>query len=252
MIDSHTHIQYGGYKDFENYAMCGVEKIVACTIGLGASSMQTYYDEINRILNIYRNVAKQNAIELYAAVGVHFLYIPSDWRNGLSKLEEYLDMKEVIAVGEVGIDKGTEVEANVFTELVKLAKRKDKPVIMHTPYENRINILRKELEIIKKIDINPELVIVDHFGPDLYDETKKFNVGLTVRPRRLTPEDVYRLLIDHSELADRAMVNSDIINTGPSDSLSVPRTASYLRTKEMSRDIIERVTSLNASKVLKL
>jgi hypothetical protein len=253
VFDSHTHIQYGGWRDFEDAAVAGVERVIACTIGLGASSMQSYYDEINRILNTYRNVARQNGIELYAAVGIHFLYIPPDWRGGIGRLEEYLDMREVVAVGEVGIDKGTETEVEVFTEVLKLAKRKDKPVIMHTPYENRVSIVRKELEVIEKVGISPSLVIVDHFGLDIYELVPRdFNVGLTVRFRRLTPEDVYKLLTEHGELVDRAMLNSDVINTGPSDPLSVPKTAKHLRARGLPREVIEKVSGSNARRVYRV
>ena len=74
--------------------------------------------------------------EVYAAVGVH----PHDAKtvapDVLREVEKMLDQEKVVALGEIGLDfhydySPREVQKAVFRSFLELAKKKDKPVIIH-------------------------------------------------------------------------------------------------------------------------
>jgi len=243
MIDSHTHVHLAGYMDLENMAIAGIEKLVSCTVG-SPTTVKGLFDEANNILNVYRKNAKANGIELYAAVGMHPLNIPPDWRDGIHIIEEFLSMENVVAIGEVGINSDRSIEVDVFREMLNLAKRYDKPVIVHTPFKDRKEIVRKEIDVIEGVGISPDLVVIDHINTDVIDMVKEkgLHYGLTVREGRLKPEDVYKNI----EIFEDGMLNSDLINTGPSDALSVPKTVKYLRANGVRGDIIRKISFENA------
>jgi len=248
MIDSHTHIQLASYQDLENMAMAGIDRIVTCTVGSGASSYQTYKDEISNLFNVYRKNAKENGIDLYIAVGIHPANIPQDWKNGLSLIEEYLSDKSVVALGEVGINSDRQVEEDVFIEIIKIAKKHDKPIIVHTPFKNRLEIVKKESNAIESIGLNPELVVIDHANMDVisFIREKNYYPGLTVKEGRLTPMDV----LNNINEFENGMLNSDVANLSPSDALSVPKTVKLLKAKNIDKKIIENISEKNALRFL--
>ncbi len=229
-------------------AVSGIDKIVTCAVGSGASTIKTYADEISNLLNVYKKNAKENGIELFIAVGIHPANIPQDWKEGLSIIESYLGHENVVALGEVGINSDRKVEEEVFQEIVKIAKKYDKPIIAHTPFKNRVEIFKKESNIIEKINLNPDLVVIDHANMDIISmiNEKGYHYGLTVKEGRLKPEDVFNSI----EKFENGMLNSDVANLSPSDSLSVPKTVKFLKSKGVDKKIIENISEKNALKFL--
>ncbi len=248
MIDSHTHIQLAGYNDLENMAISGIEKVISCTVG-SSITIRALYEEAEKLLSIYMNNAKNNGIELYVAVGIHPVNIPPDWREGLGKIEEFLSQERVVAIGEVGINSNRTLEEEVFREMVRLAKKNDLPLIVHTPFNERQEIVKREISVIESVGISRDLVVIDHVNTDILSLVKEkgYGIGLTVREGRLKPEDVYRNI----EIFSDGLLNSDLINTGASDSLSVPRTVKYVRSRGVKREIIEKISKKNALKVFR-
>ena len=248
MIDSHTHIQLAGYNDLEQMGISGIEKIISCTVG-SSITIQSLYEEVDKLLNVYMNNAKNNGIELYLAVGIHPINIPPDWRSGLNKIEEYFTLDRVVAIGEVGINSERKIEEEVFKEMVKMGKAYDLPIIVHTPFTNRVDIVRKEISVIDNVGISQELVVIDHINTDIYQIVKEkgYGMGLTVREGRLTAENIYKNI----EIFSDGMLNSDLINTGPSDSLSLPKTIKYLKSKGINKEIISNISEKNALKTFR-
>lgn len=249
MIDSHTHIQLAGYQDLENMAMAGIDRIVTCGVGSGASTFQTYMDEISNLLSTYRKNARENGIDLYIAIGIHPANIPPDWKKGLPIIEDYLTNENIVALGEVGINSDRQVEEDVFTEIAKMAKKHDKPIIVHTPFKNRLEIVKKESNVIERTGLNPELVVIDHANLDIISliTEKGYYPGLTIKEGRLTPMDV----LNNIDKFQDGMLNSDVANLGPSDALSVPKTVKLLRSKGVEKEIIENISEKNALKFLR-
>ncbi|MGC9176657.1 MAG: hypothetical protein ACP5F1_06235 [Thermoplasmata archaeon] len=133
---------------------------------------------------------------------------------------------------------------NVFREMVKLAKDYEKPLIIHTPNERRLEIVREEIRIVEEIGISRDLVEIDHAGMDILPliEEHGLNFGITVKVNRLSKNDVLRNIHEF----ERGMLNSDVTNVNDSDPLAVPKTVKFLKNNDKEDDIIERIADRNA------
>lgn len=69
------------------------------------------------------------------SAGIHPWYIDEDQANQLEALEQYLLKKEVIALGECGLDKVVQnpwnIQVEVFEKQITLANKYQKPLIIH-------------------------------------------------------------------------------------------------------------------------
>ena len=70
---------------------------------------------------------------VWATAGVH----PHDAKDGVEGLDELLDLPEVVAVGECGLDyhydhSPRDVQAEVFRRQIAIAHRRDIPLVIHT------------------------------------------------------------------------------------------------------------------------
>ncbi|MGC8585183.1 MAG: TatD family hydrolase [Thermoplasmata archaeon] len=246
MIDSHTHLHYSGYSEIRDMSISGITYAITCAVGTGASSLNTYKDEIENMINLYWKLGESLGIKIYSAIGIHPANIPADWKEKLSSFEPYFNHEHVVAIGEVGINSERSVEDEVFYEMARLGKKYDLPLIVHTPFKDREKIVKKEIDILEKSGISPDIVVIDHVNMDILNTVKQggYHIGLTVKEGRLTPEDVYKNI----EIYEDGMLNSDVANLGPSDPLSVPKTVQYLRSRGIKYDTINRISHENAAK----
>lgn len=111
MIDAHCHLQ-----EFENpvEAMAGLEAVICC--GSGVKSSQKAVE-----------LASKHK-EVFATVGVH----PEDIDDrDESELRKLLKMPKVVAVGECGLDTGSDEEIELFKFNIKLAREMGLPLVVH-------------------------------------------------------------------------------------------------------------------------
>ena len=127
LIDTHCHLDF---KDFEGDREEVLRRSRAEGIGL--------------IINVGSNLegtsksielAEQNEF-IYAAAGIHPHEADNIKEEDLKLFKGYLDKEKVVAVGEIGLDyyKNISSKSNqkkLFTKLLKEAKRKDLPIIIH-------------------------------------------------------------------------------------------------------------------------
>lgn len=116
-----------------------------------------YYDDINTIIaksktnNVNRfinagcdlasskeAVNKSNIINnCYCAVGIHPENITKDYNDELKEIEELLSNKNVIAIGEIGLDyyyvkDNKEEQMDLFEKQLALAEKYNLPVVVHS------------------------------------------------------------------------------------------------------------------------
>lgn len=163
MFDTHSHIQFKIFDDtrdqvIRNAKQAEVEKIIAVGTDLISSR-----DAIS-VANKYP--------EVFAAVGIHPHHVfehfqGANIKNNLLEIEALLSEKQVVAVGETGIDKHQyqktkyknyqitnnfiELQKNFFTAQIKLAIKHDKALIIH----NR-KAPKETLEVLSQ-EWSPEL-----------------------------------------------------------------------------------------------
>jgi len=140
MIDAHIHADTRPYEDFEKMAIAGINKTITCAhdpLPMKVSAVTV--EHIQRLLEVDAQRAKENGIKLYVAAGIHPRSMPRDYNKVIKNLPQILEDKRVVAIGEIGIEKGTQLEIKVLKEQLKLADELKIPVIVHTPQKQKEN-----------------------------------------------------------------------------------------------------------------
>lgn len=101
----------------------------------------------------YIDVAKEYE-EIYLAIGYHPDYTDSFEEEDLLYLEEMAKNDKVVAIGEIGLDfhygkENEEKQIMMFRKQLELAKRINKPVVIHTR-----DAMQKTYDILKEYNIN--------------------------------------------------------------------------------------------------
>jgi TatD DNase family protein len=138
MIDSHTHIFKRYYKEREleiKNVLKEVDLLINISFSINSSK------EAIQIANKFEDV--------YATIGIHPSNVKHVSSNYIEELEELLKSKNVLAIGEIGLDyhyKGysKKLQKKIFIEQIELAKKYNLPVVLHSREAND-----DVLEIIK-------------------------------------------------------------------------------------------------------
>ncbi len=249
MIDSHIHADTRPYEDFAMMNMAGIEKAVTCAHDpLNMSTSDVVFDHWDRILNNDIKRAASNGLKLYAALGIHPRSISTDFERALEKLPSYLEMDEVIAIGEVGLESASTLEVEIFKRQLELADNLKMKVVVHTPRQNKKNITKITSSIIQE-NIDPEMILIDHVDCSIINDVLELGsmLGITVQPQKMTPDEALSLLSDYG--FDNFALDSDI-SSSPSDPLSVPKTVHKMRLAGFEEKGIVKVSTKNIEEFL--
>ncbi len=246
MIDAHIHADTRPYEDFEKMAVAGIKKAVSCAHDpMKMSTSAVVLDHIHRIMENDTQRAKKNGLKLYAAVGLHPRSISSDYIRVIEKLPELLANKNVVALGEIGLETASEMEIKVFKQQLKIAQDMGIKVVVHTPRTNKKDVTNITASIIED-NIETSLILLDHVDNSIIDRVRNFEgvLGITVQPQKMTPEEAVILMDEYGY--DRFVLDSDM-SSSPSDPLSVPKTVHKLRLAGVNEKDIKRVSYTIAS-----
>ncbi len=119
-------------------------------------------------------------------------------------------------------------------------------MIIHTPRKNKLEVLKKILDITPQY-LDEKQAVIDHINSDVIGEVidKDYMLGLTVQPQKLDVAGAIAILDEFG--FDRFFLNSDMSNN-PSDHLSVPKTIRELTRLGYKQSDIEKVSQDNAKK----
>lgn len=145
LIDTHAHLNFDVFKkDYQKIiADCLDKKITVINVGVD-------YKLSMRAIKI----AEKYKQGVYAAVGIHPIYVSEGGQTPLSMLAKH---KKIIAIGEIGLDYKSEyvsfkeLQKEVFLEQLNLAKELNLPVIFHCRFAHNdlIKILRFQVSSFK-------------------------------------------------------------------------------------------------------
>lgn len=140
--DTHTHMDSPSFQEDLHEALmrayeAGVTRIV--NVGFNRETIPTTL-ELSRTYDF-----------VYAVLGWH----PQDAKDmtpeDLEELEELLRLPKVVALGEIGLDyywdtSPKDVQARVFREQIRLAKKLGKPIVIHNrdAHQDILEILKEE------------------------------------------------------------------------------------------------------------
>lgn len=247
IIDAHLHADCRPVEDFKNMKIAGVNAIVSCAYdSLEMKKSNVSFEHFDRIINREAKRVENEGIKLYCAVGVHPRAIPTDFEKVIEKLPEYLEKKNVIAIGEIGLETADDLEQKVFVEQLKIADENNYKIIVHTPRTNKVEITEK---IVKLLDehINPRLVQLDHVDFSIVDSIidKEYSLGITIQPLKMSTEETIQMLEKYGY--DKFVLDSDI-SYAPSNPLSLPETKHELEKMGVNKNSINKVMFENVLK----
>lgn len=142
LIDTHTHLTDEAFdEDREEVIQRAIDAGVSVMINVGYSR-----ETIPPTLTL-----AEQYDSIYAAVGWHPQQAKEMTEEDLAWLEELAHHPKVVALGEMGLDyywdtSPKEVQMRVFREQIALAKRVNKPIIIHNrdAHQDVVTILREE------------------------------------------------------------------------------------------------------------
>jgi predicted metal-dependent TIM-barrel fold hydrolase len=251
MIDAHIHADTRPYEDFERMAVAGIKKAVTCAHDpLKMSTSDVVLDHIHRIMENDTKRASENGLKLYTAVGVHPRSICNDYAVVIEKISELLEDKNVVAIGEIGLETTSKSEVKVFKEQLKLAQDLEVKVIVHTPRTHKAEVTMVTASIIEE-NIDTSLVLIDHVDNSIIDRVKDFDgiLGLTVQPHKMTSDEAVEIMDNYGY--DKFVLDSDM-SSSPSDPLSVPKTVHKLKKAGVESKNIKKVSYNNAANFFKI
>jgi TatD DNase family protein len=124
MFDTHAHLNF---KDFEDdykeiIKDCNEKNIKVINVGTDLESSQKAVE-----------IAKKHK-GVYAAIGIHPLNAEKE--SNLKKIEEIAKSDQVVAIGEIGLDKAKEktfsAQKELFKKQINIAQNLNLPIILHS------------------------------------------------------------------------------------------------------------------------
>lgn len=251
MIDTHMHADARSGEDFEQMYLAGIDCAITCSYyPYKIPEDIVLLNHLNRILELDTKRASEHGLDLKVALGIHPTNSNVNPEKIFEKLYEWIETKQIIAIGEIGLEDLTDNEINIFKQQLDIADETNSKVIIHTPRKNKSEVLKVILDIIPE-HINENQAVIDHINPKVIGEAINSDcmLGLTVQPQKMDKFEAISILDEYG--FEKFLLNSDISNKA-SDPLSVPKTVRELTKKGYGKGEIEKVSHKNAQKFFNL
>lgn len=180
-IDSHNHMHALTWDDWELLGTTGMRAAV-----LSCGNPHLYrevweeapeFDDIMRFwegpLDLADVSEAQHFIKIRCALGLSAMTRVSDWEKLLPALSGFMEHPRVVALGEIGLDPTQyfsltwpmEEQVACLEAQARIAKRRDKPIILHTPTPKRSEDFLGKVTVQE--DVPPERVRLHYLQKDL-------------------------------------------------------------------------------------
>ena len=241
--------------DYENMKLAGIKMVIEPSFWLGQerTSYKTLEDYWEHIITFENKRASEFGINHFCAIAIN----PKEANNkafadeAMKNIQKYLERENVIALGEIGFDRITSQEEEIFKKQLILADELKCPVIVHTPHINKLEGTKRTFEIIEETCVEQTRIIVDHNTEETIELSKNYDVfsGITVYPHtKLSPIRAVNIIKKYG--IERTLINSSA-DWGKSDPLSVPKTSLEMENEGFSENEIENLLYYNPESFLK-
>jgi predicted metal-dependent TIM-barrel fold hydrolase len=289
-IDAHCHTHSLSYDAWETIGATG---IAAAVISAGnphvhreihenvpnLADVRRYWDGPVRLAAVSE---EKHFFKTFVAVGISFMTRVEQWEQAIALMPQYLQMPEVVAVGETGLDPvqyfgmewPLEEQKVVFAEQVRVAKELNAPFILHTPTPKKgrdflahlavseipadaykRHFLETDLEIVNQVGLDHRRLVIDHVDESIIDyamrETDAYiGIGVGMALRHTNP--FYFADVVERYGPERLMINSDHVAYISCDLLAIPKAIREMRRRGIDVPTIRRVVFDNANEFYRL
>ena len=123
LVDSHCHLSKKDYDDVEQ-----IIKNMENNIMIVSGSDHESNISVLELCSKYSNI--------YGVLGIHPSEITEDIAEHLKFIEEHINDKHIVGIGEIGLDYhyecNKEKQQEIFKKQIKLALKYNKPIVVHT------------------------------------------------------------------------------------------------------------------------
>ncbi len=253
IIDSHIHFQSASLYDLELMSLAGVDVIVGFSQPTYRFSYpETYFDHYERLLRFEKARAESVGIKVYLALGISPKAMIKDPFVVVEKLERYLQLDFVVAIGESGLTNYNDVvELETLKIMFELGRKFKKPVFVDLPDDYRKQAIKKIEKLASDADIPPELVVLNEidFLTALDVEDLPFWFGFTLWPE--STKNMVENIFKGDLPLDRVILSSNFDSLAR-DPLAFPKTALELKLKGYDEFILDKVLYENPKRLFKL
>ena len=247
-IDPHIHMVSRTTDDYQRMAQAGCVAITepAFWAGFDRSSPQGFYDYFRQLTDSEPRRAAEYGIRHFTwlAVNPKEAEDPGFAREAMSLIPEFLEKPNVLGIGEIGLNKNSRNELEIFEAHLDLAADRGQLILIHTPHlEDKLKGTRLIIDAIRN---NPALdrsrILIDHVEEHTASLVLDggFWAGMTLYPEtKCTPQRAADIVETYG--TERLWINS-AGDWGPSDPLAVPKACLEMRRRGHDADSIARIT----------
>ncbi len=217
-IDPHLHTILLDDGVMMKIALGGMEACVTPMLHSlnGISEADTVLRLWDRFLDFEVNRGSAVGYETFISLSVPFYGLTDRGvAECLKRLPEYLKHERVVAMGEMGLDAGSDTEKRLFRAQLQIAKEMNLPVICHTPIRlapQGPEVIPQVIQILDEEKFPKERVILDHAGESTLAArmASGAKVGLSVCIDKMPPEVAAGIILNNRDHLDRFIVNSEV------------------------------------------
>ncbi len=246
-IDPHIHMVSRTTDDYATLARMGCVALSepAFWAGFDRGSVDGFRDYFRQLTEVEPKRAAQFGIQHFTWLCINAKEAENVElsREVIAMIPQFIDMPNVLGIGEIGLNKNTPNEATVFLEHLDLAARLDQLILIHTPHlEDKFQGTRMILDMLAADSrLQPERVLVDHVEEHTIAHVLEggYWAGMTLYPvTKCTPQRAADMVEIYGP--ERLCVNS-AGDWGPSKPTAVPDFIFELRQRGHSESLIRRV-----------
>ncbi len=246
-IDPHIHMVSRTTDDYATLARMGCVALSepAFWAGFDRGSVDGFRDYFRQLTEVEPKRAAQFGIQHFTWLCINAKEAENVElsREVIAMIPQFIDMPNVLGIGEIGLNKNTPNEATVFLEHVDLAARLDQLILIHTPHlEDKFQGTRMILDMLAADSrLQPERVLVDHVEEHTIAHVLEggYWAGMMLYPvTKCTPQRAADMVEIYGP--ERLCVNS-AGDWGPSKPTAVPDFIFELRQRGHSESLIRRV-----------
>lgn len=246
-IDPHIHMVSRTTDDYETLAKMGCVGLSepAFWAGFDRGSVDGFRDYFHQLTEVEPKRAAQYGISHYTWLCINAKEAENVElsREVIAMIPEFIDMPNVLGIGEIGLNKNTKNEATIFIEHMELAIKYDQQILIHTPHlEDKYQGTRMILDMLcDDSRVQKHRTLVDHVEEHTVRHVLEegFWAGMTLYPiSKCTPSRAADMVEMYG--TERLMVNS-AGDWGPSKPTAVPDFILEMRRRGHSESLIRKV-----------
>ena len=246
-IDPHIHMVSRTTDDYQRMAQAGCVAITepAFWAGFDRSSAQGFFDYFRQLTDTEPERAANYGIKHHCWLCIN----PKEAedvgfaREVISIIPDFIDCKNVLGIGEIGLNKNSKNELIILEEQLALAERLNQLVLVHTPHlEDKLKGTILIMDAIENSSLDPSRVLIDHVEEHTVSEVldRGFWAGMTLYPdTKVTPQRAADIIEMFG--TERLWMNS-AGDWGCSDPLAVPKARLEMAKRGHSAETIDQVT----------